>query len=168
MYKYFVSFAFACLSYLDSISQTNQEREVDSMAVMNWLSKSYSFNKPDTGFISLDEGNGYGNAALSANIKYISFPQRYAKVKGQFTGQKRTEPTRLINTITHNLKGTEAFTIVQEEVSPDKTLYENYISLMTIVDFGNITVCVVGTYPKSKDAALREKFLKAALSVKEE
>jgi hypothetical protein len=152
---------------LSAFAQNNQESAVDTAAVMIWQSKRFTFSKPDSGFVALAEGSGYTNAGMNASIKYLSFPQKYYKVKNQYKNQKPAEATLFIDSISHKSKGREAFTLIHEEVSPDKTMYENYISLMTIVDFGEITVCIVGAYPKSKDKLLREKYLKAALSIKE-
>jgi hypothetical protein len=165
---FFTSFSFFLLMSTSSIAQSNQEETVDSVAVMNWLSKNFSFNRPDTGFVALGEGNGYSNPTINATIKYISFPQKFIKVKSQFADRKPTETTLLVDTIKHSSNGLAAFSLIQEEVSPDKSKYENYISITTIVDFKDITACIIGAYPKSKDKILREKFIKAALSIKEQ
>ena len=171
MYKILLFFTFSNFFLListSSIAQAKQEDTNDSLAVMNWLTKSFSFSSPDTGFVALDEGNGYSNPTINATIKYISFPQQFNKVKVQFADRKSTESTLLLDTINHNSNGLTAFSLIQEEISPDKSKFENYISIATIVDFKNITVCIIGAYPKSKDKFLREKFIKAALSIKEQ
>ena len=159
---------FLNLYVLSTVAQSHEESIGDSTAVKLWLSGSFSVSKPDSGFVPMEQDYGYIHAGINASIKLLSFPQKYHKVKSQYKNYKPSESSLFMDSITHNLSGLDAFTIIQEELSPDTNLYENYITLTTIVDFGEITVCIVGAYPKSKDKLLREKFIKTTLSVKEE
>lgn len=159
---------FLQLLSVSSLAQANQANKVDSVAIMKWLSMNFSFDKPDTGFVALAEGNGYNNPAMNATIKFISFPQEYYAVKSEFLGHNAMEINLRIDTVTHRLNNLEAFSIIHEEISPDKSKYENYISITTLVKFEDVTVCVIGAYPKSKDKLFRSKFITAALSIKEQ
>lgn len=151
-----------------AIAQNNEADNKDSVSVMNWLSRNFVFEKPDTGFIALTEGNGYRNNSLDATIKYLSFPENFEKIQNQFANKKSTKTSLVIDTLRHKVNESEAFSVITEEISPDKSKYENYIIITTLVDFREITVCIVGAYPKSKDKLLQEKYIKAALTIKEE
>lgn len=39
---------------------------------------------------------------------------------------------------------------------------------MTVAGFGDVTVCVIGAYPKSKDMLLRKKYIQASLTLQEQ
>lgn len=153
---------------LSAIAQDKVEETKDSVAILRWLSKSFIFNRPDTGFFALPEGNGYSNNHLGASIKFIAFPGKYSKAKTEFLEQKSTEASQLLDIIYHKLNDQEAFSIIREEVSPDKTQYENYISITTVLGFGDVTICVIGAYPKSKDISLRKKYMQASLTLREQ
>jgi hypothetical protein len=166
--KYFAAVFSILVLSLSALGQGKVENEKDSLAIMNWLSKSFVFNKPDTGFVALPEGNGYANTYIGATIKYITFPGEYAKVKTEFVNQKSTATSLVKDILYHKLNNQEALSVIIEEVSPDKAQYENFISIITVVGFGDVTACIVGAYPKSKDVLLREKYIKASLTLKEQ
>ena len=165
--KVFATAFFIQTLAFSAVAQGEKKNAKDSATASSWLTKKFTFNSPDTGFVSLPEGNGYSNNNSGATIKYVILPENYYKVKSQFVEQKATETSLLIDTIQHKLSGQEAFSVIREEVSPDQSKYENYISTMTIAGIGNITVCIVGAYPKSKDKILRKKYIEASLTVKE-
>lgn len=171
MYKSikFLAAAFCMLALsLSAIAQDKGENSNDSLSIFGWLSKNFVFSRPDTGFVALPEGNGYSNKDLGATIKFITFPGKYSKAKIEFLEQKSTESSLLIDIVYHKLNGQEAFSVIREEVSPDNLKYENFISIMTVAGFGDVTVCVVGAYPKSKDISLRKKFIQASLTLQEQ
>lgn len=168
MYLFFGLISILNLTPHSVVAQINNEDTTGAAVFMRWIQTSFTFKKPDSSFVALEEGNGYTNAGINATIKYISFPQKYSIVKGQFENQQSKDSTLIIDTFSHNSNGLEAFTVVQEELSPDLARYENFISLATLVNFGDITICVVGAYPKSKDKMLREKFLTSSLTIKEQ
>lgn len=169
MYNFikFLATLFCMVIVTTSVIAQNHEKSTDSAAIMGWLSRNFVFDKPDSGFVALPEGNGYNNSVLEAGIKFITFPEKYSKIKAEFLGQKSTEQSLLIDTVYHRIGNQEAFSILKEEVSPDKTKYENFISIMTVIGFGDVTVCVVGAYPKSKDSMLRKKYIQAGLTLRE-
>lgn len=169
MYKYIKVLAalFCMVVFTSSATAQNQKESKDSLAIMEWLLKNFAFDKPDTGFVALPEGNGYSNSNLGAAIKFITLPGKYAKAKTEFLEQKSTENSLQLDIVYHKINDQEAFSIIREEISPDKTQYENFISITTVMGFGDITVIVVGAYPKSKDAALRKKYLQASLTLRE-
>lgn len=152
----------------DFLAQSNTKNSVDSLGIFKWLSKSFSFNKPDTGFVSLPEGNGYINKNISATIKYITFPSQYSKTKSEFLEYKSTETSLILNILYHKVNNQEAVSIIREEVSPDQLQYENFITIFTIIGLGDITACIIGAYPKSKDSLLRKKYIEASLTLKEQ
>lgn len=150
------------------MSQTQQQKTHDSLVAIKWLSTNYVFNQPDENFTVLPEGNGFKNESINATIKYLIFPAKYSKAKEQFLQQKSSDTSIILDVIFHKINGKEAFTIIKEEVSPDKTQFENFIGLTTIVEFEYITACVIGAYPKSYDSSLRKKFIESSLSIKEQ
>lgn len=158
---------FFLLLSLSAVAQSNTKNSVDSLGILKWLSKSFSFNKPDTGFVQLAEGNGYTNKNISATIKYITFPSLYSKTKSEFLEEKSTETSLILNIEYHKVNNQEAVSIIKEEVSPDQSQYENFITITTIMGFENISVCIIGAYPKSKDSILRKKYIEASLTLKE-
>ncbi len=158
---------FYMLFLTSSAISQQQKNSTDSLAIVKWLTRSFAFNKPDTGFVELSEANGYSNPSLDAGIKFITFPGNYSKAKTDFLERKSTENFLLVDILYHQINNQEAVSIVREEVSPDNTKYENFISIMTLIGFGDITVCVVGAYPKSKDSILRKKYIYAGLSLRE-
>jgi hypothetical protein len=167
----FKVFAAACCIQalsLSAIAQGKRENAEDSTAIRSWLTKSFMFDRPDTGFVALPEGKGYSNKHLGATIKFITFPGRYHETKSEFAAQKAVNTSLLIDTVQSKLNGLEVFSIIREEVSPGKNKYENFISLVTIAGFGEVTVCILGAYPKSKDKILREKYIKVSLTIKEQ
>jgi hypothetical protein len=171
LYKlYTFTVFFICIQsfFYSASAQNNEDEKKDSVPDMSWITKSFVFDKPDTGFIILPEGNGYRNNFLDATIKYISLPGNYNITLKDFASPKSTESSLIIDTITHKTNGRKAFTVITEEISPDKNKYENYIMIITVVDFSEMTVGVLGVYPKSKGILLQEKYIKAALSIKEE
>ena len=117
---------------LSAVAQSKNEDSKDSVAIMSWLTKSFVFDRPDTGFVAIPEGNGYSNDNLGASIKFITFPGKYHKAKTEFVEQKSTETSLLIDIVYHKLNGQEALSVIKEEVSPDKAKYENCISIMTV------------------------------------
>lgn len=153
---------------LSAVAQDKGENSNDSLAILRGLSKSFVFNTPDTGFVAFPEGNGYSNKDLGATIKFITFPGKYSKAKIEFLEEKSTETSLLIDIVYHKINGQEAFSLIREEVSPDKSKYENFISIMTVAGFGDVTVCVIGAYPKSKDMLLRKKYIQASLTLQEQ
>jgi len=169
MYKLikFLLAAFCTVIFASSAIAQNEDKSNDSLAIAAWLSKSFTFNNPDTGFLALPEENGYSNAHLGATIKFISFPEKYAKAKTEFLEQKSTESSLIVDVLNHKINDQEAFSIIREEVSPDKVQYENFISITTVMKIDNVLVCVAGAYPKSKDAMLRNKYIQASLTLKE-
>ncbi len=167
MFKILTSSTFFLFWSLSAIAQSNSKNSVDSLGIMKWLSKSFSFNKPDTGFVQLSEGNGYSNKNINATIIYITFPSPYSKTKSEFLERKSTETSLLLDIVYHNVNNQEAVSIIKEELSPDQSQYENFITITTILGFENISVCFVGAYPKSKDSLLRKKYIEACLTIKE-
>lgn len=151
-----------------ALSQTKEEKSYDSLVAKKWLLTNYVFDQPGENFILLPEGNGYRNESINATVKYLIFPAKYSKVKEQFLQQKSSDTSIRLDVIFHTINGKEAFTIIKEEVSPDKTQFENFIGLTTIVEFEYITACVIGAYPKSYDSLLRKKFIESSLSIKEQ
>jgi hypothetical protein len=112
---------------LSAVAQAKVENSNDSLEILRWLSKSFVFNRPDTGFVALPGGNGYSNKDLGATIKFITFPGKYSKAKIEFLEEKSTETSLLIDIVYHKLNGQEAFSLIREEVSTDKAKYENFI-----------------------------------------
>ncbi|WP_439505046.1 hypothetical protein [Sediminibacterium sp.] len=168
MFKILTSSTFFLFWSLSAVAQSNTKNSVDSLGIMKWLSKSFSFNKPDTGFIHLSEGNGYSNKNIGATIKYITFPSLYSKTKAEFLEEKSTETSLILNIEYHKVNNQEAVSIIREEISPDQLQYENFITITTIMGFENISICIIGAYPKSKDSLLRKKYIEASLTLKQE
>lgn len=167
-YKILGSCYLIFLFSISAISQTKQQKSYDSLVAVKWLGTNYVFNQPDVNFTILPEGNGYRNETIKATIKYIIFPTKYYKAKEQYLQQKSNDTSIILDVIFHKINGKEALTIIKEEVSPDKTQYENFIGLTTIIEFEYITACVIGAYPKSYDSLLKKKFIESSLSIKEQ
>jgi hypothetical protein len=142
-----------------------QSKDTTGNFLLEALTKTYVLENLPTGFVASPQGDGYTNSKTKATIKIISLPGEYKSAKGQFSNFKPSKSTLFVDSTTHNLNGKEAFTIITEEVSPSKQ-YENYISIVTLLDFNQTVVMVVSAYPKSQDKILRQQLIKAGLGAK--
>jgi hypothetical protein len=128
----------------------------------------FYFKEPDERFELLKDSSGYHSTVLQATIKYITVPGNYTDVTNEFKELKSTEKTLVLEMTTLAIGSRRALSIVQEEIAPTNSGYENYISLCIIIPFNETnTLIVLGTYPKSQDPNLRNKFIEAALTIRE-
>lgn len=171
MYKsiqYLTTTVYMLALSFTAVAQQTGNNGKDSLVNLKWLTKNFTFHAPDTGFIALPDGNGYSNNNLGASIKYITFPGKYAEAKAEFLEEESTETSLLLDVVYQRVNGEESFSLIREEISPDELQYENHISFISVAAFGDVTVCILGAYPKSKDKLLREKYLSAVLTLKEQ
>jgi hypothetical protein len=171
MHKSFISSAVVfCLFFLtvSAMAQTKEKAQADSLGIMKWLSKSFVLDKPDTGFILLEGGNGYYHKDLGATIKFITFPGGHSKAQAESLERKSTDSSLVLNIERYKWKGQDVFFIIREEISPDTTKSENFISLMAITGIDDVTIGIMGAYPKSKDKFLRKKFIQSGLTLREQ
>lgn len=162
--KYFLSLLLS-LFITDCLSQDTASKNTDSGNYM--LFGRFYFKEPDERFELLKDSTGYHSIILQATIKYITVPGNYTDVTNEFKELKSTEKTLVLEVNTLAIGSRQALNIVQEEIAPIGSGYENHISLCTIIPFDEAnTLIVIGTYPKSQDGNLRQKFITSALSIK--
>ena len=171
MHKSFRSSALVfCLFFLtvSVIAQNREKAAADSLGIMKWLSKSFVLDKPDTGFVLLEGGNGYYHKDLGATIKFITLPGGHLKTQSEMLERKSTDSSLLLTTERHRWKDQDIFFMIREEISPDTAKSENFISLMAITGIDDVTIAIIGAYPKSKDLFLRKKFIQSGLTLREQ
>jgi hypothetical protein len=142
-----------------------QSKDTTGNFLLEILTKRYVLENLPNGFVASPQGDGYANSKIKATIKIISLPGEYKSAKEQFSYFKGSKSTLFVDSTTHNLNGKEAFTLITEDVSPNKQ-FENYISTMTLLDINQSIVMVVCIYPKSQDKILRAQLIKASLKIK--
>lgn len=163
--RYFLSLLLS-LFITDCLSQDTASKNNDSGNYL--LFGKFYFKAPDKRFELLKDSTGYHSIALQATIKYITMPGNYTDVINEFKELKSTEQTLLLEMTTLAIGSKQALSIVQEEIAPVNSGYENYILLCIIIPFNEAnTLIVIGTYPKSQDRNLRSKFIDAALTIRE-
>lgn len=147
---------------IESYSQEKQDSAFGSLRA-EW--NNFNFSAPDTSFLPVDGGLAYFNKTYNSRIKYGLLPGDYSSNLNQFRKIESTAGSMFLDTISHSQR--KAFSILREEIAPAGSGYENYISVLTIVEHSNqITLMVAGAYPKSQDAHLRKKFLDSSLSIR--
>lgn len=162
--RYFLSLLLS-LFITDCLSQDTAFKNNGSGNYTPFL--RFYFKMPENGFELLKDSSGYHSLIFQATIKYIIMPGNYTEVTKEFKELKSTEKTFVLEMTTLPIDSRQALSIVQEEIAPTNSGYENYISLCIIIPFNESnTLIVIGTYPKSQDRNLRSKFIESALSIK--
>lgn len=126
----------------------------------------FLFDRPDASFDLLDDSSGFQNAANKATIKFIMIPGGYDKVVRDFRKPDHKPGRRRLDSAAFSQPRT-GFRVVEEMIAPPGENVENFIVIMTVFPFKkNVTVAMIGAYPKSQDAVYRKRFIDAALTLK--
>ena len=156
---------FVCIAMAEFYFMKAQKTEGDSI-FLEMLSTSIMLERPDSNFVPIPDGNGYAFLKINATIKGAFLPGNYIEAEDEFKNIKSTEKRKVLDTIHHMVNKKRAFSLIQEEIAPANSGFENCISIITIVPNTSLsTYLVVGVYPKSHDKALRKKFIASALSL---
>ena len=155
----------AIIVLMISVKCYGQEKLDSAFGALRAEWNNFNFSAPDTSFLPVDGGLAYFNKNFNSRIKYGLLPGDFTTNLNQFRKIESTAGSVFLDTIPHTQR--RAFSILREEIAPAGSGYENYISVLTIVEHSNqITLMVAGAYPKSQDAQLRKKFLDASLSIR--
>lgn len=156
-------FAITCYSQDSLLNKKIFEDYINAIAFMH-----LEFLPPDRNFELLNDSTGYQCLERTATIKYTFIPGTFKEVVKEMREQKSTEDILVIDTLSTSFKNVQAFILVEENIAPKSSGFENFISLFIVVPLkDNVTVAVIGAYPKSQDANLRKKYIVAALTIKE-
>jgi hypothetical protein len=163
----FVAVVFFCLAItISAWAQEKKPTKTDSTITLNWLTKSFLLKNPDTGFVALDDGSGFEKKSINATLKIVTLPGKYDDAKKEFLTSSPRENSLKVDVIYNTVNKKEAVSFITEEISPDKTQFENFILIMTLIEVDDVVVMVIGAYPKSHDKLLRQKFIETTISIK--
>lgn len=162
----FVAVVFFCLAItITASAQETKPAAKDSAITFKWLTKSFLLKKPDTGFVALDDGSGFEKKSINATLKIVTLPGKYDDAKKEFLTSSPRENSLKVDVIYNTVNKKEAVSFITEEISPDKTQFENFILIMTLIEVDDVLVVVIGAYPKSHDKTLRQKFIQTSIEI---
>ena len=162
----FVAVVFFCLAItISAWAQEKKPTKTDSTITLNWLTKSFLLKNPDTGFVALDDGSGFEKKSINATLKIVTLPGKYDDAKKEFLTSSPRENSVKIDIVYNNVNNKETDSFITKEISPDKTQFENFILIMTLIEVDDVLVVVIGAYPKSHDKSLRQKFIQTSIDI---
>lgn len=121
----------------------------------------FGFDAPGDGFDRLSDGSGFICLSKKAVIKYIIVPVRYERAMNDIREKKGSGTNVTIVDTFSVFKGDRQLLFsLSEDVAPLAKNEENMYMLITFMQYtANVTLGIVSTYPKSRDAEIRKKIV---------
>lgn len=130
------------------------------------LYEKFFFESPGPDFRFLEDSSGYQYTEKKATIKVLVTIGSFEEVLSDFRKTPGLGNYKLLDSSFFSSPRT-GFSRIYEASPPEGVESENFIAVMVLFPFSeNVSIGVVGGYPKSTDTLYRKKFLDAALTLR--
>jgi hypothetical protein len=150
------------------MSQTQSQKDSIEIDLHQWLTSTFTFEKPSHEFTALVDGSGYLSKKYNATIKLLTVPGTLAKLQEEYRNIKPKTNSIIIDSSNQEIGDKKYLIRITEEISPNKKKFENQISVTVATELNGLLLFVVGVYPKSNDKQLRESFIKSGYTIRKD